>query len=538
MKEKERYCEMRKLASVSYYLLFVMGLLLVLLANISKNTDIYEKYEKNPGTEITPSAISDLSEDVREYVFSGVSWEDDTTLLFYSSHQCVRVYADDDLIYAVEASDTVLGKTPGAYLNFVEIPADVHEITVELEAVYPQVRSMVADFYIGNARAMFREIIYISIPSGIVSVTDILIGFFMFLYWGISKKRENEQRSCLYFSFFAFALGCWSLNTTAFMQLLLPNRVGASFSSYVFLMLMTIPYLYFTDSFLQMDKKYGTNIIGVCYSVIYFALAILHFTGVREFKQTVIVIHIMIVIEFIYCTIAILLHARIFGTDRRVKVSSFGIIAFFIAFVVDMAAYYLGKRAMDLFARVALLIYIFLLGYEILLETLEMSKENQKTEIYRELAMKDTMTGLYNRNAYNQWLEQHGPEKDIAVLMCDLNDLKKCNDTKGHAAGDSYIMGAADIISRVFGKEGVCYRIGGDEFCVILTNAGTINLADKVRELSEMEAECNRMLAEMRIHIACGYAVFDRELDKNIEDTCRRADREMYRNKKEGKKRR
>ncbi len=173
---------MRKLASVSYYLLFVMGMLLVLLANIGKNTDVYEKYEKNPGTEITPSAVADLSEDVREYVFSADSWEDDATLLFYSSHQCVHVYADDELIYAVEASDTVLGRTPGSYLNFVEIPADVHEIRVELEAVYPQVRGMAADFYIGNARVMFQEIIYISIPSVIVSVIDILIGFFMFLY--------------------------------------------------------------------------------------------------------------------------------------------------------------------------------------------------------------------------------------------------------------------------------------------------------------------------------------------------------------------
>ena len=53
--------------------------------------------------------------------------------------------------------------------------------------------------------------------------------------------------------------------------------------------------------------------------------------------------------------------------------------------------------------------------------------------------------------------------------------------------------------------------------------------------MSDMEAECNRMLAETRIHIACGYAVFDGELDKNIEDTCRRADREMYRNKKREK---
>lgn len=526
---------MRKVASNSYYFLLVLGLILIFLANVSRSVGVYEKYEKNPGTEVTPTEEFSVSEDVKEYVFSDGFSEEDTTLLFFSTHQCVHVYADGVLIYAVEQNDTILGKTPGGHLNFVTIPEGTETLEIQLEAVYPQVRDVKTSFYTGDAKVMYQRTIESSLVAVLISVIDILIGIFMFIYWAVSKKQENEQKSLLYFSLFAFTLGMWSLNETSFMLLILPSRVGSSFSSYMLLMLMTIPYLYFTASFLQLESKKSADILGILYGIAFFTIAFLHFAGIYEFKQTVYVTHGAIVIEFIYCVSAIFLRKKKYGFDRRCQVSLFGILAFFAAFVVDMTAYYIGRRSTDLFARIALLIYIILLGYEILLETLEMSKENQKTEIYRELAMKDTMTGLYNRNAYNQWLDQHGLEQDVAVLMCDLNDLKKCNDTKGHAVGDSYIMGAADIISRVFEHEGVCYRIGGDEFCVILKNAKEIDLADKVRELNEMQEECNRMIAEMRINIAYGYAVFDKELDKNVEDTCKRADKEMYRNKKKGK---
>ena len=55
----------------------------------------------------------------------------------------------------------------------------------------------------------------------------------------------------------------------------------------------------------------------------------------------------------------------------------------------------------------------------------------------------------------------------ISVIMCDLNGLKKVNDSYGHEAGDKYICDSAEVLTSCFGKENV-YRIGGDEFMVII----------------------------------------------------------------------
>lgn len=55
-----------------------------------------------------------------------------------------------------------------------------------------------------------------------------------------------------------------------------------------------------------------------------------------------------------------------------------------------------------------------------------------------------------------------------AIVMLDLNNLKKCNDRYGHEAGDTYLKKASEMITNAFSQENTVYRIGGDEFCVIM----------------------------------------------------------------------
>jgi diguanylate cyclase (GGDEF)-like protein len=65
-------------------------------------------------------------------------------------------------------------------------------------------------------------------------------------------------------------------------------------------------------------------------------------------------------------------------------------------------------------------------------------------------------------------------EKDFegyVIVTFDLNNLKQCNDQYGHRVGDEYIINAAHIIEDNFERYGKCYRIGGDEFCVIMPDA-------------------------------------------------------------------
>ncbi len=156
----------------------------------------------------------------------------------------------------------------------------------------------------------------------------------------------------------------------------------------------------------------------------------------------------------------------------------------------------------------------------------------QRAEIYIELAIKDLQTGLFNRNAYYSWLDGKTTFENCGVLTFDLNDLKKCNDTYGHDAGDMYIKSAVDIIVEVLGDLGKTYRIGGDEFSTVIENPDVKIIEEcieKIEALCEEYNNTNSLINFMRI--ASGYAVFDKTLDNDFSDTVRRSDVMMYKTK-------
>ena len=107
------------------------------------------------------------------------------------------------------------------------------------------------------------------------------------------------------------------------------------------------------------------------------------------------------------------------------------------------------------------------------------------------------------------------------------------NDTYGHEVGDLWIKGAALAIKHAFGKSRV-YRIGGDEFVVILKN-GDCKYYNRMS--SDFQSEIVKFNAEDKVYkeklqIACGIAEYDKTKDMTYADTFRRADTAMYENKK------
>ena len=152
---------------------------------------------------------------------------------------------------------------------------------------------------------------------------------------------------------------------------------------------------------------------------------------------------------------------------------------------------------------------------------------------YRDLANTDQLTQLKNRNAYdvdlrNLIARRGGPGMGVVVL--DLNNLKLVNDRFGHQAGDAYIRAAAEAIRRAVSGQTAAYRVGGDEFVLLVPKADASGLTFLTGQISDefcrVKPECGVSLS-----IAMGYALFDRKKDQNLSDTYRRADQAMYHNK-------
>jgi diguanylate cyclase (GGDEF)-like protein len=154
------------------------------------------------------------------------------------------------------------------------------------------------------------------------------------------------------------------------------------------------------------------------------------------------------------------------------------------------------------------------------------------------LAHRDSLTGLRNTTSYKGWvaefdnkIKEGGISFGIAVL--DINNLKEINDTYGHTFGNELIKTASRIICDTFKKSPV-FRIGGDEFCVILQNR---DLADIKALLERFNSECEKTYIDkdnirFPISIAKGFAEFDSDKDTKFSDVFERADSEMYRNKR------
>lgn len=152
------------------------------------------------------------------------------------------------------------------------------------------------------------------------------------------------------------------------------------------------------------------------------------------------------------------------------------------------------------------------------------SLDRKKQQAYLEkLSYRDMLTGLYNRNRYIERLEAYKQVQDqqIGAIYIDLNGLKKVNDEQGHRAGDELIVRAAGTIAGIFAED--AYRVGGDEFVVILLDVSREDFARKTEQL-------RRQMQKNGVDASIG-GVWQASTE-NLEDLLRRADENMYREKK------
>ncbi len=202
---------------------------------------------------------------------------------------------------------------------------------------------------------------------------------------------------------------------------------------------------------------------------------------------------------------------------------------------------YISERNLDMTRN--MIIYtaaaILILALVILMQVSKISKEKIEEEqetsrTFQTMANTDSMTGIRNKYAYtemenliNSQIENKEIEK-LAVIVGDINGLKHVNDTQGHAAGDQLIKDASALICERF-KHGAVFRIGGDEFVVLLQGDGFDTMHDEIDELNRV-VESN--IKEQSVVISIGYSVLEKD-DQYLSDVFERADRMMYERKEE-----
>ena len=159
-----------------------------------------------------------------------------------------------------------------------------------------------------------------------------------------------------------------------------------------------------------------------------------------------------------------------------------------------------------------------------------------KNEALTRQAYRDSLTKTGNRAGYLS-LEKElqlrmvlGQWPEFSLVVADVNGLKEINDTLGHEEGDMLIRNTSALLRGVFVNSQV-FRIGGDEFVVVLTGEDHRERAMLLERLRAQSLPCvDREAVEAgRTSVACGMAAYDRETDRTVAAVFDRADREMYR---------
>ena len=168
----------------------------------------------------------------------------------------------------------------------------------------------------------------------------------------------------------------------------------------------------------------------------------------------------------------------------------------------------------------------------------EALKESQ--EMYRTLATTDMLTGVLNRYSLDQLLERETERsrryrEPLSVIMFDLDDLKKINDTHGHHAGDTALKALSFQILSKIRKSDSLGRWGGDEFLIVAPSTdldGALEMAEKLRT----EIDSGEFEAIDKLSISMGVSSLEVG-EKDYDGLLRRVDRALYESKRRGKNR-
>ena len=162
--------------------------------------------------------------------------------------------------------------------------------------------------------------------------------------------------------------------------------------------------------------------------------------------------------------------------------------------------------------------------------------QRKRLESAERLARFDELTGVRNKNSFKEFsdsmVEKLKKDKNqkFGIVLCDMNDLKLINDTRGHSFGDESIQRTSRMICNIF-KHSPVFRIGGDEFVVIL-NGQDYERKEELLSIFKDESYDNK-ISRLGPVVACGLSVYEPESGESFSEVLERADNEMYKNKKE-----
>lgn len=530
----------KKIGRVSYVVLWFLFSVFVLIGFFNDIPNQFYRDTREGLVKLEPTSKVEKEDGTWEYTIDvRESARLSEYVMFYTNHQVVYAYANNRLCYSLLPQNSIWGHSTGSTWNSFKIPNGSSVLRVVTKRVYTEMGNIESVFFAGEPSAMTRSVVDDSMAGVMVSLSIVVCGVILFVYWLSTGENRDKILAVFYFSIFSIVVGVWSLGETQAAMVLVHNRPVASYLGYMCMYFVCVPFVMFVRYFLHAKERFFYKIFFVIWLVSLFICNFLQFINVKDMKQTAFVLHGILAIGLVYCVYLLIEGFVRREHIRECVICSIGLVCIVLTYLVDLVWFYMVSTHTNQTGKFGFLLFVLLLGFETTRNGQANVREARLMSFYKDLAEKDVLSGCYNRNAFDAEIEALDKidvdyKGSITIFTFDLNNLKECNDNLGHAVGDRYIKDAAALLHKVFGQNEKVYRIGGDEFCVIKKSVSEEKAKSWCKTIEEHRFVYDHG-QEVSCRVASGYATFDQLEDVNLEITRDRADSLMYKNKKKMK---
>ena len=534
---------MKRVTLIGYYVVSGLMILLCLYAFFAFGVDIkrlnsFPRSIKQTTVGMTKIENAEAFGGKSElYFFSlGNITQDYNTLYVYTVNQNVSIRIGDEIIYTCSADKKGLytGTTGKMWHKLKLAPEDAAKIiSIECVACFQGAKGIKPVIYFGEEYDIKWQIVSKEMLALLLCLGVTVTGIILFFTELIKKKMGAGNEALYYAGVFVTLSGLWKITQLSSTAVLFDWVPRFSVMTYFCLMLVVIPYLLSVKAMLQGTGKiwYVPMLFNLVFTVL--SLLLLVF-GYFELKQTVVIICVSLALTFLVVFVQIFKNMRENGKTELLRLIMIENISCCFWFVFDALYFYLTKGSeTSTLGILGIVVYLVMMIRSSVIRSSRMMEVGVHAKNFAKLAFRDMMTGFFNRAAYADYLDNNRyPLKDTVVLLFDLNNLKKCNDTLGHVKGDEYIKSSAGIIEECFSGLGDCFRLGGDEFVVICPNANRTTVVERCDVLESKVSKYNQASKDIKMGIAYGYAWYEEGRDTHFEDIIKRADAMMYGTKK------
>lgn len=459
------------------------------------------------------------------------------TLAFYSHHQDVVIYKGDKVIYQRRVyQGNPFGRTSGQGWNDLTLYSEDSGkiLTVVMSPEYSTVQGIDVTFYYGSKIKIWLHDVIRQLAPSILSLIAIVMGMIFVVFILVNIRNKKINRNLLFMGIFSICIGVWKITDAGILQLLFGNNILFSYIPFVSLLLCVIPFVLFVRTLFTDRESKGWYIVCLASLAVMVFSFVVQILNKGDMRETLPFNHAVMGVMALVTVVQVVRQWKKQGMNRKLKLIFCCFLTCIVGLIGDTITFYttegMGSMVFGIFGFI---IFTIIVGINSMAESRALMARGEQAEQLEKMAYHDQLTGVYNRTAYAAHTTAEDFEKDkCIVVMMDLNNLKKCNDTRGHEEGDAYIKASVELILQTLGTLGNCYRLGGDEFCVLIHGGTPKACSDQIQKLWEKTEQFNKENPEaFPVHIAVGFVSYDKDKDYDFADTLRRADRLMYEKK-------